>query len=83
MQELKASEGVSHVSFEDALMELEAIVRRLEEGRVPLEEAVQAYERGSKLRAHCEAKLTQAKLRIEKVSLSPDNGVQRDAIDAL
>jgi exodeoxyribonuclease VII small subunit len=63
--------SIKNLSFEDALQELETIVRRLEEGQVPLEEAIQSYERGAALRHHCEIKLKEAKLRIEKISLSP------------
>ncbi len=42
------------MSFEDALAELEQIVRRLEAGQVKLDEAIHAYERGAQLKRHCE-----------------------------
>lgn len=58
---------VSDLSFEQAMQELEGLVRRLEEGRLPLEEAIQAYERGTLLKNHCEAKLQAAKLRVDQV----------------
>jgi exodeoxyribonuclease VII small subunit len=51
---------VSHLSFEEALAELEKIVRGLETGQQKLEEAIAAFERGSQLRRHCEAKLAEA-----------------------
>jgi exodeoxyribonuclease VII small subunit len=51
---------VASLSFEDALAELERIVRGLEGGQQKLEDAITAYERGSRLRRHCEAKLAQA-----------------------
>src|SRR5581483_11090915 len=51
---------IAAMSFEDALAELEAIVRRLEGGQVRLDDAIQAYERGAQLKRHCEAKLAEA-----------------------
>ncbi len=63
---------IAKLSFEDALSELEAIVRRLEEGAGRLDEAIEAYERGAALKRHCEAKLQEAQTRIEKVVLGPD-----------
>lgn len=58
---------IKDMSFEKAMAELESLVRRLEEGRLHLEEALHAYERGTSLRAHCEAKLRAAKLKVEQV----------------
>lgn len=58
-------------SFEQAVQELETLVRKLEEGRLPLEEAVLSYERGMMLKNHCESKLREAKLRVDKITLSP------------
>ncbi len=60
------------MSFEDALRELETIVRRLEEGKTSLEEAMNAYERGASLRAHCEKKLKDARLRVEHIVVGTD-----------
>ena len=64
------------LSFEDALAELERIVRGLEGGQQRLEEAITAYERGSLLRRHCEAKLREAEMRVEKIGTAGDGGVQ-------
>ena len=55
------------LSFEDALKELEQVVRHLEEGRLPLEEAIGAYARGAELKERCEALLSQARLKVEAV----------------
>ncbi len=62
------------LSFEAALSELETIVRQLEEGKIPLEDAVKAYEKGSYLRKLCEEKLNEARLRIEKITTSSESG---------
>src|SRR5712671_6714524 len=45
---------VKKLSFEKAIEELESIVKRLEEGKVPLEESVAIYERGEALKRRCE-----------------------------
>jgi exodeoxyribonuclease VII small subunit len=58
---------VSALSFEDALSELEQIVRALESGQQKLEDAITAYERGAALRRHCEAKLAEAEARVAAI----------------
>ena len=59
-----AHADVAQMSFEDALAELEKIVRALESGQQKLEDAISAYERGAALRRHCEAKLAEAEARV-------------------
>ena len=59
MSETKRPDAAT-MSFEDALAELEQIVRGLEGGQQKLEDAITAYERGATLRKHCEAKLAEA-----------------------
>lgn len=73
-------EDVAAMSFEDALAELEGIVQRLEQGKGALDEAIDAYERGSALRRHCEAKLKDARARVERISLSA-GGPETQAFD--
>ena len=63
------------MSFEEALRELETIVRRLEEGKTSLEEAINAYERGASLRIHCEKKLKDARLRVEHIVVGQDGTI--------
>jgi exodeoxyribonuclease VII small subunit len=60
-------EDISSLSFEDALAELERIVRGLEGGQQKLEEAIACYERGAALRRHCEAKLAEAEARVQAI----------------
>lgn len=67
------SEDINQLSFEQALQELEKIVRHLEGGDTPLEESITAYERGVALKKHCEAKLKNAQLKIEKITLDQDS----------
>ena len=59
---------IATMSFEQAMKELEDIVRRLESGQVTLDEAVTAYERGAALKRHCESKLQEARTKVEKIT---------------
>jgi exodeoxyribonuclease VII small subunit len=59
---------VKQLSFERAIEELETIVKRLEDGKVPLEESVAIYERGEALKRRCEELLRQAEARVEKIT---------------
>ncbi len=70
-----AEPGVETLSFEDALAELERIVRGLEGGQQKLEDAIAAYERGAKLRRHCEAKLAEAEQRVQAIVAAGDGSV--------
>ena len=63
---------IAEMSFEDALKALEDVVRRLEGGEVPLDESISLYERGEKLRQHCQARLDAAQARIEKIVAASD-----------
>jgi exodeoxyribonuclease VII small subunit len=60
---------VKKMPFERAIEELESIVKRLEEGKVPLEESVAIYERGEALKRRCDELLQQAEARVEKITL--------------
>ena len=63
---------IAELSFEDALKQLEQIVRKLESGEARLEEAIEDYERGALLRRHCERKLAEAKAKVERIVLGGD-----------
>lgn len=60
------------LSFEDALKQLEAIVRQLESGDVPLDDSISLYAKGDALKRQCEERLKAAQARIEKISIGPD-----------
>jgi exodeoxyribonuclease VII small subunit len=66
---------IAAMSFEDALAELEQIVRRLEGGQVKLDEAILSYERGAQLKRHCESKLNEAQQRVERIVVGPNGAV--------
>lgn len=59
---------IKTLSFERAIEELESIVKRLEDGKVPLEESVAIYERGESLKRRCEELLRQAEARVDKIT---------------
>ena len=59
--------NLENMTFEEALEELELIVNKLEAGEVTLEDAVEAYERGSKLKDQCQKRLNEAKMKVEKI----------------
>ena len=75
MNDPAVSADIAAMSFEDALAELEQIVRRLEAGQVKLDEAIQCYERGAELKRHCEHKLSEAQQRVERIVIGPDGTV--------
>lgn len=66
----KPSNDISKLSFEDAINELNSIIETLETGEVSLEKAVDLYVRGNQLNSQCEKRLTDAKMKVEKVSIN-------------
>ncbi|GAA6157630.1 exodeoxyribonuclease VII small subunit [Pyruvatibacter sp.] len=75
----KIPADIKKLSFEAALQELETIVSELEAGDVDLEKSIQVYERGTALKAHCEAKLREAEMKVEKITLGSSGAVKGSA----
>lgn len=71
---------LASLSFEDALAELERIVRGLEGGQQKLEDAIGAYERGALLRRHCEAKLAEAEARVQAIVAAADGALSLEDV---
>ncbi len=65
---------IKKLSFESALEELESIVSGFESGQIDLEKAIEKYSRGASLKQHCEKKLSEAKLKVEKITKKNDDG---------
>lgn len=65
-------DDIAALSFEEALGQLEDLVRRLEQGQIGLEDAIASYEKGAALKLHCARKLRAAEERIEKITLNSD-----------
>lgn len=68
----KTSADIQTMPFERAIDELESIIKRLEEGKVPLAESVEIYERGEALKRRCEELLKAAEARVEKITTGAD-----------
>ncbi len=75
--------AIDAMSFEDALKELEEIVRNLESGQAKLDDAIRSYERGAALKRHCEAKLRDAQVKVEKIVQAPDGTVTTEPAEKL
>ena len=82
MAENKIPADIRKMSFEDALVEMEDIVRRLETGEVKLDEAIDAYTRGAHLKKHCQSKLKEAQVRIDKIVLGPGGNIALESVDS-
>ena len=73
---------IAGFSFEQAMQELETIVRRLEKGDGSLESSLSDYERGTALRDHCAAMLAQAKLKVEMIVKQSNGSVSAVPFDS-
>jgi exodeoxyribonuclease VII small subunit len=76
---VETSRAIDTLTFEEALAELEGIVRDLETGKGRLEESVAAYERGAALRRHCEKLLAEAEQKVQAIVETPAGPTLRDA----
>lgn len=78
----KSQDDIESMSFEQALEELKDIVSKLESGESKLEEAIDAYDRGARLKRHCESKLREAEAKIEKIRVGAGDEVKTEKFDA-
>ena len=76
MAEEKQKVDVTKLNFEDSLSQLEGIVENLEQGNVPLDKSIEFYERGEKLRDHCQKLLRAAEDKVEKIRVGTDGSAQ-------
>lgn len=67
--------NIGDMEFEEAVAELESIVKTLETGNVPLDDSVKLYERGTLLKKHCDSILENAQMRINQISASKEGNV--------
>jgi exodeoxyribonuclease VII small subunit len=72
---------VSQLTFEQAIHELEEIIRQLEMGNIDLESAIERYSRGEKLKEHCQQKLASAKLKVEKIVARAGQAIATETSD--
>lgn len=76
------NDDLKNLSFEEALAQLEIIVRELESGRIKLDDAIAAYEKAVALKQLCENKLKAAQLKIEKIEIGTDGEIKTAPLDA-
>ena len=69
------------IKFEKALERLEKIVEDLENGNIPLEDALKKYEEGVRLSAVCQKRLSQAEKKIEILTKSLDGSLKKEPFD--
>jgi exodeoxyribonuclease VII small subunit len=79
MNSVGDDKNLAAISFEDALRELEAIVTSLERGDVSLDDAIAAFERGTALKAHCQRRLEEARMKVEQIKLPADGTLPVEA----
>ncbi|MBB25725.1 MAG: exodeoxyribonuclease VII small subunit [Geminicoccus sp.] len=82
MTETELPDDIKAMSFEQALEELRGIVDGLERGDGSLDQSIKAYERGSLLRMHCDAKLREAHMKIEQIRVEADGTPTSEPFDA-
>lgn len=75
------AQPAENLSFEEALGELETIVKSLETGQAKLEDSIAQYERGIALKTHCEKKLREAQAKIEKITIAGDGSLSTMPLD--
>ena len=74
---------INNIEFEDALAQLETIVRELESGKIKLDDAVKAYEKAVELKKVCEKKLNEAELKIEKINVVGNGEIIIEPLDKI
>lgn len=78
---MNPNENIENLSFEEAMSELDSVVRRLESGNIKLDEAVSTYERGIALQKHCLNKLNTAKAKIDLLITDGKNIIGAEPFD--
>lgn len=63
---------ISSLSYEAALAQLDALIQKLEGGSIALEDAIAAYERGTRLARHCEELLDRTERRVSALMVGAD-----------
>lgn len=63
----KSATPIDSLSFEQAMDELDQLVRRMESGELSLDESIAAYRRGAELARYCQARLTGAEQEIRQL----------------
>jgi exodeoxyribonuclease VII small subunit len=78
MSELKS---IENMNFEEALAELEEIVKKIDTGQENLESAISSFERGVQLKSLCEKKLKEARMKVEKITKFSDGTITTEEVN--
>ena len=78
---MNEAKSIKNISFEEALAELEEIVKKIDAGQESLESAIKSFERGILLKSYCEARLKEARLKIEKITKSAEGEIITEEIE--
>ena len=77
-----STKDLTKLSFEDAMAELEKIIKALEGGSATLESSITAYEDGMRLKELCAQKLKDAEMKIEKITQNTKGEIERTPFHA-
>jgi exodeoxyribonuclease VII small subunit len=72
---------MEQVTFEDAFAQLEAAVSALQDGQMPLEQALQHYQEGMRLAQHCNELLRKAELTVQQLSVDSTGALSIQPLD--
>ena len=79
----EAPPDIRSLSYEDALTELDSLIKRLESGSIDLADSIACYERGAALAAHCSQLLEATEQKVERLVLGPDGKPSEEALPSL
>ena len=71
---------IDTMTFEEAMNELEKLVESLDKGDISLDQAISAYDKGSRLKDLCQKKLNEAKMKVETIQSSDNSDVIPDKV---
>jgi len=77
----KESNSISKMSFEEAIKELTAIVSKIEQGEIALQDSLEQYEKGMALIKHCRTILQKAEKRIDKITKQEESEDKAQSTD--
>lgn len=77
----KSKKAIDSMSFEEALAELQELIHAIDSGNETLDNCIAAFERGSELKALCQKKLDEAKLKIQKISQNTKGEIDIQDLD--
>ena len=72
---------IDKMTFEEAFTELESVVAQLEGGEIPLENAIELFERGQALSIRCSQLLDEAELKLKQLTPNGEGGYREEYLD--